>query len=329
MSKSGYEKDSRYIDPEKIRGKIFNTSIIKSISNWSAKKINDIETKLNPDKPDLIKEDKDGNLTENCSMIGNFEKAFAKNQCFIPLREEIYNKEVFEKGFEDPYLDNDKPRWKGKREKCSGKKWAEILAAKPTDTDGPKRDIKKEILDKSVEQTKEYLRNTEHFNEDEIQTFMKTRYVGIKQVLEKIIQDEIDTCKAPKTVPPTRKLVEKSKSFWDLFRHPKELFEVLRLRTFHKFFTFLAMSTLNFVKVVDYGKEGESFRQRNLIATYTGIEIGDNEVACNQELTAVLAHTVKEAGSAVNWLHDICTLNFGRALSYDSVDAEANHSIAA
>jgi hypothetical protein len=158
---------------------------------------------------------------------------------------------------------------------------------------------------------------------------MKTRYVEIQQSLEKTIQDEIDTCEAPAKIPSTRKLVEKSKSFCDLFRHPKELFEVLRLRTFHKFFTFLAMSTLNFVKVVDYGKEGESFRQKNLIATYTGINIGDNEVACNQELTAVFSHAVKEAGSAVNWLHDIGTLNFGRALSYDAVDAEANHAIAA
>lgn len=321
LSKSGHEKDSRYIDPEKVRNKVFNQPFIRSISNWAARKINSIEKEFNPDKPNLITEDTDGNLTKNCSMIGGFETAFAKNECFIPLKEEIYNTEVFQKEFDDPGLqdDNGNPRKKELHEKCSKQKWAEIL-----------RRYKDNgyIVNKSMEQTKEYLRNVEHFDENEVQAFIQTRYKDIKQALEKIIQDEIDSCEAKEAAPPTRKLVEKSQSFWDLFLHPKELFEVLRLRTFHKFFTFLAMSTLNFVKVVDYGKEGESFRQKNLIATYTGINIGDNEVACNQELTPVLSHSVKEVGNAVNWLHDICTLNFSRALSYDTANSESDYSMA-
>ena len=330
LSKSGHEDDPRYIDPEKIRNNVFNRPFIRSISNWAAGKINDIEKKLNPDKPNLIKEDKYGNLTENRSihsMVGNYETAFAKNQCFIPLREEIYNKEVLQKEFnthdcqeefKDMGLKDEHDNLKIKKlyEKCSKEKWAEILVQH-----------KGEIIQDSVQQTKEYLRNTENFDEEEIKTFMKTRYEGIKQALDEIIDDEINTSKNKiQEAPPTRKLVEQSKSFWDLFLHPKELFEVLRLRTFHKFFTFLAMNMLTFVKVVDYGKKGESFRQKNAVATYTGIEIGDNEVACNLELTPVLANAVKEAGSAINWIHDILTLNFGRALSYDAVDAEVGYS---
>ena len=314
INKPGYEKEEGYIDPIRIRDKIFNPNkgLVKEISDFGASILDHLEKKLHPNDAQLIKDKKPSRF------IDNFYKVMAKQEAFGPAREELLKRVIENQdvnGKEVGYSEQiqqqngtitNEPKQKG--EKPSDALWAQVL-----------EENKDWVIKKAEVKFKEYLDKSQHFEKWQIDDFFDKykEYGPIKAEVEELIKQEIEVCKEP-TIKDKKEERIKAKSFLEMIAHPvkywNDLKEVFKLRTFLARFVTLPLWILGFIKAVDFGKEGEPYWLRNFKAQESTIRVLDIDVACNSELMPVLIHALESApkGLATLW-----NLSHGKLPSYE------------
>ena len=102
-----------------------------------------------------------------------------------------------------------------------------------------------------------------------------------------------------------------SQSFFELLTKPKDLWEVLKLKTFHVTNTVLPFWVKGFVRVVDYGERGEAWWKRNLKAQITGIGEGDIKQACDREFLPVVFLSYQNATKGISLIYNGVRNAFG------------------
>jgi hypothetical protein len=287
------------VEPTEVRDKFFDRGVVKKLSDWAAKKLDKLETELH-DKADriLISE------TGRCRHIRNFAEAIAEEVCYLPIREEYYEKEV-EKEY--PLVAGKPNSYKAPGAKPTDEQWSKVLGSKK---------VRDEILSKVRSVLVEYLRKSLLLNQDKIDYFMEHEHESIYKQVEKLLKDEIEKCKLSKpTVSNESKKAIQSKSLIELLTNPKELWEVAKLRTFHVTHPWLPLWIKGFVNVVDYGRPGEPFWLRNIKAQESGIREGDVQQACNREFMPVVSYAFQSMGKGLALLYRLKRLAFnGEAL---------------
>lgn len=285
------------VEPTEIRDRFFNRGVIKKLSDWAAKKLDKIEIELH-DKEDRILISETGRTRH----IRNFAEAIAEEVCYLPIREEYYEKEVER---EYPLVQGKESEYKPVGKKPTDEQWGQVLTLK-----------REEILGKVRDVLVEYLKKSLLLNREKIDYFMEHEYEPIYKQVEKLLDGEIEKCKSSKlAVSEENEKAIKSKSLIELLLNPKELLEVARLRTFHVTNTWLPLWIKGFVNVVDYGKPGEPFWLRNIKAQESGIREGDVQQACNREFMPVVAYAFQSMGKGLALLYRLKRLVFnGEAL---------------
>ena len=273
--------DNGYLEPTIIRDKIFNRNngIIKGISDWAEKKLNQLEKELHPGEEILITKE-----SQKCRYIRGFHQVLAEEVCYTPVREKYYS-------IEAASLNNRKP---------SNRDWGIALRDKYSE------DIKKDAR-KALE---DYLRESVLLDENQIHDFMYGKYkyeaeIILKEV-DKLLQNEINHCTSDNSKSKPAKEPEiKSKSLFEALGNWGELKKILLLKTFHVTNTILPLWIRGFVNVADYGKPDDPFWLRNLKIQETGIREGDVKQACDREFMQVVGYAFQSMGKGLALLWNL------------------------
>ena len=278
----GKHNDSRYLDPSKIRDFIFNPNKgwAKSLSDFAQKHMK--------------------NLTGRRTLFDNFHKVLAERKCYRPIREGIY-KEAIQTRYE--YID-EKGEIKTKEENKEPPRilWNKILEER-----------KEEILIKSKERFKDYLKASAQFNEQDIDEFFNKAciYKEIEKELIGIIDKEIGANNNGQNKEENGNSIQegfkkpelKSNSFFDMLRHPikyfQDLKEISKFRSSIAQFILSPLNVLDFVNMVDLGNKNHSFKINKFMVEESSIEKGDFVAGVVGEVATVLAH---DAQTACYWL---------------------------
>ncbi len=312
-------KDPRYIEPNEVRNKIFNWGPIKTLSEWAAKKLDNIEGDLHTKKDQqLISE------TGRSRHIRTFRTVITKEVAYDAAHEEIYS-EVVKKNTDfdsdlivlnensKPVVDENGRTRKGRNklvdEKPSDKFWGNYLA---------KPEVRTRFIKLAKAKLEKYLEESQLLNEAQIREFMEreydsncTRYGNsrnenkIDKMIEERLEKEIKGCTNAEedTAPQEQKI--KSRDFLELLTNPRDWLEVLKLKTFHATNTYLPLWVRGFVDVVDFGEKGEPMWLRNLKATESGIREGDVQQACSREFMPVVAYAFQSMGKGLATIYHL------------------------
>ena len=353
-------------DPHEIRKKMFEWGPFKSISNWAAKKLDGLELELHPDNLVLINDlrlnkslkkawisgkeislskdqleeleeyisknkdkcstDKDGNLLIKGEgrnrNIRTRAEVIVQEICNV-AKEKLYKQKVNET-FDDEGL----KRKKEVGEKPSDKEWGKILGKEKVD------------LEKSAEtMLREYLAKTEMLEPDQIEKYISKYYHGnglvnhdrfgrerktVKEEFVKALDSEIDKCLHPVAKKESK---IKSKNLLELFTKPQELWEILKLKTFHLTNTFLMFWVNGFVNSPDFGEKNDEKWESDLNTRLYAIKELDIQQACNRELMPVASYGLQSMIDG--WLLARSIPGAIRGGSLYSRANEADHSLAA
>ena len=282
------------VNPNEVRDRIFHTkgSLIDRLSNWTEEKLNKGEQRLTG--KNYIEE---VNGKKVCKQIPNYVKVMLE-ESWQPAREG-HLRYVSEK------LGGQKPD-KGT--------WRKYLF-----------ENKERIIQNSKNRLETYLRRSCLFDDEKIAYYKsKERYLDICREVEKCYEDEYNSTlfeakegdKDKKTVIND---VEIPKSIWGLFKNPKALWEVLKMRySFHTVNTILPLNIREFVNVVEYGDPNDKWWYQNHLKQESAIRGGDLEIANRQELMPVFAHVVDRAREALPLILGLFRGEFGRFLHSES-----------
>ena len=297
--------DPHYLEPNKIREKIFSWAPIKRLSDWAAKRLDKTESELHKEGDrELIGE------SGRCRYIRTFRQVIAKEVAYDSAHEELYKHIINQRLYDENlgYTENGqkkKGRYKEIGEKPSDKLWGNLL-----------KERKEDLLKTAKEKLKTYLEESQLLAREQITEFMEreydsscTRYenkkheLKIDKILEKLVDDELERCKSENQKESTQESKVQSKSFLELLKTPSDWLEILKLRTFHVTNSILPLWVRGFVDVVDFGENGEPDWLRNLKATESGIREGDVQQACNREFMPVVAFAFQSMGKglAIVW----------------------------
>lgn len=336
--KNGGSAPKNYIDPGKIRDKIFSKFdwLSKKAEKWLDKTERDIH---DPDDLWLINDpvDKDGNPIDirnsknelikgrkSSRFIRDFARVCAQENIFKPIREKLYAACVASE-IEDT-ISSDKPFTKKIGEKPSDKLFSYILQNEQ------KENFKQECRERFVE----FLRSTQGLNEEQIQEMIDEEYNSsgsyqnvsmnfsntpkVEDWILSLLDNEIvKGSKEQNTSSKKHNPVKiKSETFIDLLKNPKDLIEVLKFKVFKAPNAILPLWIKGFVNVVDYGKNDEAWWKRNLKATLTGIQEGDIKQATDREFMPVVALAYQNAGKGFAMIHRLFSSLFGGVLPSSS-----------
>lgn len=354
LADENYRKEVGYIEPTKIRDKIFekDSGIIKSISDFGAKWLDytelilhhhdtphfindrwvvDMDNKnrrfidpatINKDKIVEKTEDKivyiDSNTGKQTTAIKikgngtsrhirNYSQTMAEEVCYTPVKEAFY-RQIMDNEFYDKYIEfGGAP--KEKNTKPNDIVWGKLLEWR-----------KEKILQESEKYFRSYLKDSQLLQEDRIEELVRTDYWGedlpenetsIRTEVEKLLDKEIKAA-IRGTSEPKKLAIEgfKSKSWLELLTNPKDLLETLKFRFFHATNTWLPLWIQGFVKVIDYGKEGDPYWKRNIRAQELGIREGDIKQACDREYLPVASFAFQSLGKGLALLYNLSALVF-------------------
>ena len=356
------------LDPHEIRKKMFEWGPFKALSNWAAKKLDGLELELHPDDLVLINDlkfnkssskawisgkeislskdqlegleeyidknkakcsnDKDGNILIKGEgrnrNIRTRAEVIVQEICSV-AKEKLYKQKVHE-AFDDEGL----KRNKEVGEKPSDTEWGKIL------------DKERVNLEKSAEKMlREYLAKTEMLDPDQIEKYVSKYYYGkglvtkdrfgrerrtVKEEFAKTLDSEIDKCLHPAAKKEAK---IKSKNLFELFTKPKELWEILKLKTFHLTNTFLMFWVNGFVNSPDFGEKNDAKWESDLNTRLYAIKELDIQQACNRELMPVANYGFQSMIDGWLLARSVPGALFGGGALYNRADSETNHSIAA
>ena len=295
--------DANYIEPSKIRDKIFNRGIFKWISDKASNMLDKTELELHPDDPNLIKTrtfkrikvDENGNrvidsttgkpVEEEVTVEGkgrsryikSYSEIMAEQEAYIPAREEFYTK------------------MGGKN--LTDEQWGKVLEDKNNFN---------EVVRLAKEKFTHYLKTSEQFTPQLLDEFFikHRKYDEIEVEVKKLFEKEIKASKTKENTVACRKIQIEAKSFGDMFLHPFKYWEdiknILKLRTFMSKFAKFPLNILGFVNGAEYGKAGESYELRKHQAEEQIIRVHDNTIAVESEFPPVLFRLYENAAKAIH-----------------------------
>lgn len=279
--------DPRYIDPRKIRDKIFNPN-----KGW-AKALSDFAG---------------GIIEKNTGkkfLYDDIYKVIAEQECYRPLRESLYKK-VFESEYQYEVVDDNTKETKTVTKEAykdpHQKLWGNILKTN-----------KEDIMRGAEDRFKKYLKEASGYDDAKINDFFYRYrvYDKIKAELEKLIDGEISACLESKE----SKLG--SKNFFDMIDHPvrhwKDLKEISKFRISLSQFVVSPLNVLDFVNIVEMGDKNLPYWLSNWLLQESSIRIGDFKAGNYGELVPVYLHAVQTCGKGMAHVRKVLGSIFGMA----------------
>lgn len=280
--------DPNFIEPNKIRDRLFNFKFIHKISDWASNILDKIEIEMHPDDPKLIKtrtytrikvdengkaciDEKGRPIEEKVTVKGrgrsryvqSYAEIMAEQEAYIPAREELF-KELNASGLSD-------------------KERGKIL-----------EENKEKIISRAKEIFRQHLINVDHFTDEDLSDFFirYKRYDEINKEVINLIEKEIKACKTEEDfTSESRKFKLKANDFFEMLFHPikywEDIKQVFSLRTFVAKFVILPLHILGFVNGAEFGKENEPYKLRKHIAESQIIKVLDNIIAIESEMPPV------------------------------------------
>ena len=281
--------DSRYLDPAKFRDKLFNPTKgwAKSLSGFAQKHME--------------------NLTGKSTMFDNLYKVLAEQECYRPLREQLYNDNLITSlDYRD--IETGEMRTKGSKKEPPKEVWHAILIRE-----------KAKIITDAKTRFETYLRESVHMNENAINELLyKTDiYKKVESELIKIIDNEIKAASGVQSNDSEehtstngyQKPKLKSKSFFEMLKHPvkyaSDLKEVCGFKHSISQFVLSPLNILDFVNVVELGNKDYSYTINKFLLEESSIRNGDFVAGVVGELPTVLMHDVQTAGDSVATLYNM------------------------
>ena len=318
------------LDPHEIRDKMFNWGPFKAISNWASKKLDKLELELHPDDPVLINDtkDKDGNIIKGKGKNRNIRtlpEVIVQEICMV-AKERLY-KELINTEMDDAGLKTGK---KGIGEKPSNTKWAEKLKEKRDNGT---------LLKEAEQILREHLAKSEMLEQDQINEYISKYFYGnslnmvdrfgrerttIKDQFNKSLNSEIENL----TSAPKKEQKIKSENLFQLLTNPKELWEMLKLKTFHLTNSFLMFWVNGFVNSSDFGDKTDKDWETDLNVRMFAIRELDTQQACNRELMPVVNFGFQSMIDGWLLARSVPGALFGGGSLYSRAN-ETEHSLAA
>ena len=278
-------------DPHEIRDKIFNQKPFTSISKWASKWLDKIELQLHPDDPMLINDLKDKNGKVLIKGQGRNRNIRTRTEVVVQEICMVAREKLLKEKMQEEFMDEGLGRMKKFGEKPSDKAWGRIL-----------RENKVRLKLEAQRIFKDHLAKSEMIEQYQIDHVMSKYYHGnglnrkdrfgrerktIAEEFDKQLNSEIDRCLHPE---PTKKPKISSTNLLELLTKPKELFEVLKMKTFHLTNTFLMLWMNGFVNSADFGDKGDASWETDLWTRMFAIRELDTQQACNRELMPVACY---------------------------------------
>lgn len=265
--------DPNYIDPRKIRDKLFNPikGWVKSISDFAG---------------DIIEKN-----TGKKFLYDGIYKVIAEEECYRPIREAIV-KRIFQSDHYETI--NDQTGEKGVKQKQPYKElpleeWGKIL-----------KDFRQDILKDGEARLRKYLEEASRFDQEKVNDFFGKHkiYDKIKAELENLIDGEINACKADEEPPKL-----KSNNFFEMLLHPVKYWddvkEVFKLKTAIAQLIISPLNVLDFVNMIEMGDKDQPYWLTNWLLQESSIRIGDYKAGNYGELMTVYCHAVQTCGKGI------------------------------
>ena len=362
------------LDPHEIRKKMFEWGPFKALSNWAAKKLDNLELELHPDDLILINDlklneasgkawindkeislskdqleglkvyinknkdrcssDNDGNIlikgTGRNRNIRTRSEVIVQEICNV-AKEKLYKQKVNESFFDEGLENEDKSKGRMKK-----------IGEKPSDTQwGLDLTKEKAALERDAEKMlREYLARTEMLDPDQIEKYVSKYYYGNGLVTEdrfgrerKTIKEEfiknLDAEISKLGHKAEKKPKIESKSLIELiFKKPHELWDILKLKTFHLTNTFLMFWVNGFVNSTDFGEKNDEGWESSLNTRLYAIKELDIKQACDRELMPVVSYGLQSMIEGWLLARSVPGALFGGGSLYSRAD-EPNHALAA
>ncbi|MBI2995725.1 MAG: hypothetical protein HYY52_03355 [Candidatus Melainabacteria bacterium] len=273
--------DLKYLDPRKVRDYLFNPN-----KGW-AKKASDFAR-------NLIEKN-----TGKKFLYNDIYKTIAEQECYRPLREDLYKKIFESTEYEviDEVSNQVVTKTKEAKKDPLPNEWGKIL-----------KDRKENIIKEAKVRFKKYLKEASRFNDSEVDGFFNQYkiYDKIQEELEKIIDAEIDVSLGNIKEDDNAKFKKpklESNDFFEMITNPikykNDIKEVFKFRNAIAQFVFSPLNILDFVNVIEMGDKNLPYYLSNWLLQESSIRIGDLKAGNIGELPAVFWHAVQTCGKGM------------------------------